>query len=278
MKTNVFILAAISGFIATTAVAQTTAFDRESATADAVEDLEEQIAEDRERDLGRFGNEGREIGTYGSLALRATLSNNDGVTDGDAGLGLRYGFFDGVNGADVTSSYSYASTDGEATRDTMLVGMDYRRELASSYFAYGKGNLIIDNMADEAGDFERDVFLGAGIGYRIVNTSDLQWSVQAGPGFRAAKVVDAPNVEEIAASVSSNLFYSLSGGNYVTNDTDVITSDAATTLKNELALNAAMSDTLSLRTSLTTTYNDATDSSLSDGINVLGVSVVYNFN
>ena len=121
------------------------------------------------------------------------------------------------------------------------------------------------------------IFLGAGIGYRIFNTSMTQWSVQAGPGYRTAKVVDQEDVSEAAASVSSNVFRSLSENSYVTNDTDVIYSETATTLVNELALNTAMTDVLSLRTSLTTSFNDSTDDTLSDGVNTFGVSVIYNF-
>lgn len=277
MKTNVFIIAAISGFVATSGMAQVSAFTNESAAVDSVDDLEEQIEEDRERDLERFGNEGREIGTYGSLAFRGTITSNDGVNDSDAGLGLRYGIFDGVNGVDITASYAYGEVDGETTKDTLLMGLDYRRDLNDTLFAYGKANLAIDNMADEIGDFERDVFVGAGVGYRIFNTAQTQWSVQAGPGFRNAKVIGQDDVEEAAASVSSNVFYSLSEGSYVTNDTDVIYSETATTLTNELALNTMLTDVLSLRTSLATSFNDSTDDNLSDGVNTLGVSVLYNF-
>lgn len=277
MKTNVFIIAAISSFVATSGIAQVSAFTNETAAVDAVDDLEEQIEEDRERDLERFGNDGRKIGTYGSLAFRGTITNNDGVSDADAGLGLRYGIFDGVNGVDITASYAYGEVDGETTKDTLLMGLDYRRDLNDTLFAYGKANLAIDNMADEIGDFERDVFVGAGVGYRIFNTAQTQWSVQAGPGFRNAKVIGQDDVEEAAASVSSNVFYSLSEGSYVTNDTDVIYSETATTLTNELALNTMLTDVLSLRTSLATNFNDSTDDNLSDGVNTLGVSVLYNF-
>ena len=277
MKTNVFIIAAISGFVATAGVAQTTAFNNDGAAADAVEDLEEQIEEDRDRDIGRFGNEGREIGAYGSLALRGTSTNNDGVTDSDFGLGMRYGTFDGINGVDITANLAYGETDGVETKNTLLAGADYRRDLTGTVFAYGKADVAFDKLADVPGDFKQDVFLGAGIGYRIFNTSMTQWSVQAGPGYRTAKVVDQEDVSEAAASVSSNVFRSLSDNSYVTNDTDVIYSETATTLVNELALNTAMTDVLSLRTSLTTSFNDSTDDTLSDGVNTFGVSVIYNF-
>jgi putative salt-induced outer membrane protein len=63
------------------------------------------------------------------------------------------------------------------------------------------------------------------------------------------------DISDVAFSVSSNVFKSLSDATYVTNDTDVIYSETATTVTNELALNVAMTETLSLRTSLTTFLN-----------------------
>lgn len=278
MTNNVFIIAVISGFIATTGAAQTTTFTNQDASADAVDDIEEDIADDRERDLGRFGNEGRELGDYGSVAVRAIAVQDDSGTSVDVGLGLRFGTYDGINGYDVTASYAYGETDGVKTEDTLLAGIDYRRDLNDTLFAFGKLEAGFDNMADTAGDFSQDIFVGAGLGYRIYNTADLQWSVQAGPGYRTSKRVAMADVSEAAASVSSNVFKSLSDATYVTNDTDVIYSETATTLVNELALNVAMTETLSLRTGLTTSFNSETDADLSEGVNTLGVSVIYNFN
>ncbi|WP_342077644.1 DUF481 domain-containing protein [Yoonia sp. SS1-5] len=279
---NVFIIAAISGFMATGAAAQTTTFNNQDASADAVEALEEAIEDDRDRDLGRFGNEGREIGSYGSLAVRGTnvQSGDDSTTD--IGLGLRYGAFDGVNGFDITASLSYGETDSETTKDTLLAGIDYRRDLTASTFAFGKLEAFFDNLAEAPADptetapVEQDVFVGAGLGYRIFNDNMMQWSVQAGPGYRSAKLAGGDEIEEAAASVSSNFFRSLSESSYVTNDTDVIYSETLTTVNNELALNVAMTQTLSLRTSYTSVFD--VDQGPQEGTNTLGVSVIYNFN
>ena len=63
---------------------------------------------------------------------------------------------------------------------------------------------------------------------------------------------------------------------YVTNDTDVIYSETLTTVNNNLALNVALTDTLSLRTGLSSVFD--ADKKVSEGVNTLGVSVIYNFN
>lgn len=278
MNTNIFIAALLAGMTATTAFAQTTAFDGTGAAADAFDDLQEDLEDDQDRDLTPFGTEGREVGQYGSIAMRYTATSNDGDTSNDLGVGLRYGTFDGVNSIDFNASYAFGEENGTITENTLLAGIDYRRNLNDTIFAYGQIDTAIDRLSEDVGDYTQDTFVGAGIGYRIFNTNTAQWSVQAGPGYRVADVVGGESINEAAVSVSSNVFYSLSETVYVTNDTDIIYSDASTTLSNDLAVNVALTDTLALRTSYATQFNDATDASFSDGANTLGVSVVYNFN
>lgn len=269
---------ALAAVTAGAATAQTATFDNQDQSSTAVDKINEQITSDADRNLGAFGTEGREIGTYGSVSVRGTSTSNDGSTENDLGLGLRYGSFDGVNAYDVTASFAYGTLDGVETKNQTLLGLNYARNFGSAFFAYGKANASFDKLSTTAGEFTQDLFVGAGIGYRIFNDRDTQWSVQAGPGYRVATAVGGEEVNQAAASVSSNLYKSLSEGIYLSNDTDVIYSEYATTVKNELALNVSVSDNLTMRTSYTTNFNDQTDNSFKDAENTLGVSLVYGFN
>ena len=282
---NIFVVAAAAATIAGAAVAQTTTFSNEDAAADQFDDLQEQIADDAERDVGRFGNEGRVVGSYGSVALRATAYNDDngsaegtGDDNANVGLGLRYGTFDGVNGIDVTAAYNYSEDNGDESQNQLLLGADYRRDFGPKYFGYAKLDASQDRAAENLDDNYIDVFVGAGLGYRIMNDATSQWSIQAGPGYRYTETVAGDDNSEVAASISSNYYRSLSATSYVTNDTDVIYSETSTLLTNDLALNVAMTNSLSLRTSLSTSFDDAVDDSFGDASNTLGVAVVYNFN
>ena len=278
MNTNILLAALVAGFAATSVAAQTTAFDNRGAAEDAFDDLQEQMEDDAERIVDGFGTEGRAVGDYGSIALRYTSTSNDGDTSNDLGLGLRYGWFDGVNGIDTNASYAYGEDNGTVTENRLLAGADYRRNLSDRLFGYGQVDLSVDKLTTTAGEYTQDIFAGVGLGYRIYNSADTQWSIQAGPGYRFAEVVGGAEVKEVAASVSSNLYVSLTDSVYLTNDTDVIYSEYATTISNDLAVNVALSDTLALRTSYATRFNDLTDNNFSDGENTLGVAVVYNFN
>lgn len=283
MKTNVFIIAAISGFVAVAANAQTSAFTNDGAAADAVDDIEESITDAADRDLGKFGNEGREIGSYGSVSVRGTASKISGAEATNVAIGLRYGTFDGVNGIDVTAAYAYSAGKDSAGVETaptnkLQAGIDYRRDFNDTLFGYAKGEVDLNKEADASDEYSQDIFVGAGLGYRIFNSADTQWSVQAGPGYRMATNGLGVETSEAAASVSSNVFKSLSDTTYITNDTDVIYSETSTKVTNELALNVSLTDSLALRTSYATSYDTENDTTFSDADNTIGVSVVYNFN
>ena len=154
MNTNIFMAAALAALTSSAAFAQTTTFTNAGAAADAVDDLQEQLEDDQDRDLTSFGTEGREIGDYGSVALRYTATSNDGDTSNDLGLGLRYGWFDGVNGVDTNASYAYGEENGDVTENTLLAGVDYRRNLNDTFFAYAQTDLAIDRLADTVGEYE----------------------------------------------------------------------------------------------------------------------------
>ena len=273
LSTNIFVAAAVAALIAGTAGAQTTAFDMQDSASDAVDDLDDDIEDDFDRELDRFGNEGRELGFSGSVSARATAT--DGNTNNtDIGLGARVGFFDGVNGNDVTLSYTHGNTEGVTTQNRVLFGYDYTREFASNFYAFGKAVYAYD----EFGTYEEDAFVGAGIGYRIFNTNEQQWSVQAGPGYRAARAANGDEVNEVAASVSSDYSYRFSDTLLLTNDTDILTSETDTYVTNELGVNVSMTDALALRTSILTEYRTDPQPGFVNTDNTLGVSVVYSFN
>ena len=96
----------ITAFAGASAQTQSTAFENQDAASDAVENLEEQISDDRDRDLEQFGNNGRRLGAYGSLSARATATSDDDDDVADLGVGLRFGTYDGLNGYDLSLSLS----------------------------------------------------------------------------------------------------------------------------------------------------------------------------
>lgn len=264
-----------------------TGFGSDNAVADALEDVREDVQDDFDRDIGPFGNEGRELGFQGSLSLRGTATSGNSDSR-DLGLGAGFDYFDGLNGSSLGFVYTYSDDDDSEPEENFYLSTDYTRELGRDFFGYARGVAIYDNANDDDdegdSDYRSDIFVGVGAGFRIANSEQLQWSVQAGPGYRWYEPFGTDDrVEEVAASLSSNVLYQFSPGVAVTNDTDVIASDANTSVLNDLALNVGLSESLSLRTSLLTEYQSDPGFDLDTGDerestdNTLGVAVVYNF-
>ncbi len=274
-KISVFVAAAVASTIAGAALAQTSTFSTASAS-DGVTAVTDAIADDQ-RDV-TFGNEGRVVGTYGSVALRYTSSNSTTADDVvSLGIGMNYGYFDGTNGSEINLAYTYGSTNNVEDKNTLLAGYDFYHNFNPSFFGYANVNLNYDNLAIATAN-KQDAFVGFGVGYRILNTDTTQLSVKAGPGYRYIELGDGTKYNEAAYSAEANYSQKISDTVYITNDLTLIGSNADVTATNELALNVALNNALSLRTSYVSDFSGADFNTLKNGENTLGVSVVYNFN
>jgi len=239
------------------------------------EDLVEAIEEDAERDIDRFGIEGRPQGFSGSFALRgiASSGNTDSV---DIGAGANLSYVTGLNGFELDLNYVYGEDDGVENEESLYYGFQYTREINQRLYGFGK----VQGSVDQFSSFESDVFVSLGVGYRVINTPTTQWSLQGGPGYRFADLsnVASADISEAAIGVSSDFARRLSDTMFLTNDTDVIASDADTAILNDLALSVAMTDTLSLRTSVLTEYHSNPEPGFDNTDNTFGVALVYSFN
>lgn len=260
--------------LATAASAQN-AFTGTNIAEERNEDLLEAIEDDAERDLDRFGNEGRPQGFTGSFALRGIA--NSGNTDSlDVGIGSDLNYVWGPNGIELQLSYAYGEDDGTKNEESLFYGLEYTRDLNPRLFGFGK----IQGSVDEFSSFESDTFVSFGAGYRIFNETDRQWSVQAGPGYRFAELSDvaSADISEAAFGASSDFAYKLTDTVFLTNDTDIITSSADTVVYNDLAVSVAMTDALALRTSVLTEYHSDPEPGFTSTDNTFGISLVYSFN
>ena len=315
---NIFAVAVVSSIVAAAAAQAQTAFTgtgvglAESAVEERNEDLSEDIEEDFERDIDRFGNEGRELGFDGSLALRALgATGNDESTS--VGIGANFGYYDGVNGYELALSYVYSESENRfgntlTDEDNLFYDFQYTREFTPVLYGFAmlqgsytgdedEGETYYDIDGDPIeleDDIERrnDVFLGFGVGYRVYNTENMQWSVQAGPGYRFADFNDIDNavtggdifegegddISEAALAISSNYYQRINEMVFLTNDTDIITSSEDTVLYNDLGVNVAMANDLALRASVVTEYHTDPVGDEEDTDNIFGLSLVYNFN
>jgi putative salt-induced outer membrane protein len=284
MKNHVSVIALglLVGFSASIANAQDVVFNDDS-VATAVTDLQDQITEDTTADQPTFGNNGRTVGTYGSVALRGSISNSnigDDVTT--LGIGANYGFYDGKNGSELNLSYAYATTNGVEEKNNLAASYDYTRDLNDRLFGYANMNLKFDNLASTAVDptmaYQRDAFVGFGLGYRLVDNGNTTVAVKAGPGYRFLEDGNGLKTSGAAYSVEADLFQRFSETVFLSNALTLVGSETDTSVTNELALNVALSNALALRTSYIIDFNGADIGSMTKTDDTFGVSVVYNFN
>ena len=113
-----------------------------------------------------------------------------------------------------------------------------------------------------------------GPGYRVINTPDLSWRVQAGIGVSYLKDGAGASDTETGYIASSRLFWRLNESLFATNDTDVLKSDSALRVNNDLGFNVKMTDMFATCVSYLTEYNDSRAVKTE---NKLGVSLVYSF-
>ena len=238
------------------------------------EDLIEAIEDDAERDTTRFGNTGRAQGFTGSFALRGTAS--DGNTDSlDLGIGTDLNYVEGPNGFELELSYIYGEDDGTKTEESLFYALEYTRDINAQLYGFARAQ----GTVDEFSSFENDTFASFGLGYLLIDTADTQWAVQAGPGYRFAELnATTQDIDEAAFGLSSEFSRKLTDTVYLTNDTDIVYSDADTVAYNDLAVSVAMTNALALRTSVLTEYHTDPVAGFEDTDNTFGVSLVYSFN
>ncbi|WP_103171105.1 YdiY family protein [Paracoccus sp. SY] len=280
---------------------------------DRIIDVEDAVQDDfdRDNDDARFGNPDRREGLFGSLALTyagstgndesqdfslaGRVSNNAGPWQQSVGMLLEFG----------------EDEEGDKDKEEVSVIYDGAYYFNDRFYAFVLGRFSIDGLAngdqlgidddadvaEDLGDFARDGFIGVGPGYRVINTEQTAWRVQAGIGYRYTQTgaqksgfdlvdPDGDGVfvrEEVTDSsdsgvgyiVSSRLYHRFNDMVFITNDTDYLSSeDSDDVITNQFGVNFQMSDQLATRVSYTTEYQEnrpiRTD-------NTLGVSVVYGF-
>ena len=259
---------------------------------DRIDDVQEDVQDefDDSEDEERFGRATFQPGFSGSMSVgySGTTGNSENQDLSVAGR-VRYG------GAVVNQTLGFGLEFGEATdqatgdsfttEEELFVVYEANRYFSERFYAFGLGSY----RNDDFDTLQQDAFIGGGLGYRIVNTPEFAWRVQAGPGVRWTETNDSAvlgitpeegGVEEtdLAGIAASRVFYALGESISVSNDTDILYSDEAGTLiRNDLGVNFAVSERLSTRFSYRTDYNSDALDGLESTDNRLGVALVFGF-
>lgn len=242
---------------------------------DRIDDIEEDVQDDLDRaqDTARFGNPEFRPGLSGSASLgySGKTGNNESQ---DLTIGARMRYATGPWVHNVGIALDFAEDDDSKTKEDTFAVYDANYFFNDQLYGFVLGRVQTDGLAETADDIKTDAFLGFGPGYRVVNTDDIAWRVQAGIGVSYLKDGVDQSETETGYIASSRFFYKINENVFATMDTDILYSDTALRVNNDLGVNVKMSDNFATRVSYLTEYNEArairTD-------NKLGVSLVMGF-
>ncbi|WP_151718071.1 DUF481 domain-containing protein [Gemmobacter serpentinus] len=242
---------------------------------DRIDDVEEAVNDDlaRAEDAARFGNPEFRQGLTGSASLGYSgKTGNNESQELTVGARMRYASGPWVHNIGV--ALDFAEDDNSKTKEDTFAVYDANYYFNDNLYAFALGRVETDGLANVATDTKTDAFLGFGPGYRVINTPEMSWRVQAGIGVSYLKDGLDQSTTETGYIASSRFFYKFNENIFATNDTDVLYSDTALRVNNDLGVNFKMSDRMATRVSYLTEYNEArairTD-------NKLGVSLVMGF-
>lgn len=266
-------ISAITLSAAAPAAAQGTLIGTE-AVNERIADIESDVREDlaRGEDSDRYSPLGVAQGWNGSLALQTSASSGNTDT-GDLSLAGRLTY--GLNEWNHTLAFAaeYGESNGVKNQEKAFMTYEGSRYFTPEFYAFGIGRYEYDGFATN----EHDVFLGAGPGYRAVNTETFTWRVQGGPGVRYLRTADGSDTTEVAGILSSRAFYKLTDTVSLTNDTDLLGSDTSTLVRNDFGVNFKVTNTLSTRASLRTDYNSDPLPGYKNTDNTIGLALVLGF-
>lgn len=242
---------------------------------DRIDDINEIVAEDMERaeDAARFGTPEARSGLSGSASIGYSGKTGNNESQEFSG-GVRLSYAQGNFVQTLGAAVDFAEDAVGKTKEDILAVYDANYYFDQSLYGFVLARLESDGLASTAGDVRRDGFIGFGPGYRIVNSQDMTWRVQAGIGVSYLEDGLRNSETETGYLAASRFYYRINDNVFVTNDTDVLSSDSALRANNDLGVNFKVTDAVSTRVSYLTEYNDnraiRTD-------NKLGVSLVFGF-
>lgn len=269
------VIAALLMTAAAPMVSAQTTLTGTQALDDRLDDIDTAVRDDlnRAQDASRFANPEFRPGLSGSASLGYSAKSGNQDTQ-EFTLGARLRYAQGNFAQSIGMALDFAEANGTKSKEDVFGVYDAQYFFDQNIYGFVLGRVASDGLAVTADQVKTDAFIGVGPGYRVINTPDIAWRVQAGVGLSYLEDGTGVSNRETGYIASSRFFWKINDNLFATNDTDVLKSDSALRVNNDLGLNVRMTDSFSTRVSYLTDYNDSrairTD-------NKLGVSLVYSF-
>lgn len=211
-------------------------------------------------------------GWYGEGSLSA--SNTDGNTETtDLGVRADLNKKEGDWAYGVDASVDYGETDDVETRNRWALGANVDRFINERLFAFG----IATYEEDEFSGFDSRGFVGAGLGYVVIDREATSWTVRGGPGVTFEEVEDGDSETGFGALARSEFKHAFNDNVSLFNDTEITYGDVSTLVVNSIGLTASISSALAARVGYEVRYQTDPPAGFDDTDTITTVSLVYGF-
>ena len=172
-------------------------------------------------------------------AVRSTgNSSNTGLT---AGLKLERKGIDWRH--KLTALADFQRTNGVTTREQFLFSYEPNIDVSDQMFLYGLGQYERDRFQG----FSSRISASGGVGYRLVETGNMELSVKAGPAYRKTTVIGGGSTSRIAGLVSLDFDWNVSDTIKLTQDASAFVQSGNSTYHSTTGLEAGLGGNLSAR-------------------------------
>ncbi|MET0544992.1 MAG: DUF481 domain-containing protein [Caulobacterales bacterium] len=194
----------------------------------------------------------------GSLSAGITTGNTD---TSDVGVGLKAAYQSGLWKNSGEFRFDYAQQDDEESKNRIYGAYQLDRILSERAFAFARSSF----ERDEFSGFDSRIFIGGGLGYKVIDNTSTNWELQGGPGLKIDDIEARPATltspavaggvkNSIGAQLNSAFQHSFNENVSFSNDTELLYADVSTQVSNEVALTAKVSKRLSGRFSFEVRY------------------------
>lgn len=167
-----------------------------------------------------------------------------------------------------------ASENGSSTANRTLGELKSQYDLDGRNYLYGTAR----GLRDAFSGYTYQASVSAGYGRRLWVSDKGHLAVEAGPGYRRAKVVDSGEVQDnLVGRVHGDFEYRFSKTAKFNQEITVIGGRDNTETESVTSVSASLTDTLAMKLSYTVQYNSQVPAATKKTDTFTSVNLVYNF-
>jgi|GEM_PF-198733 len=241
---------------------------------------------------GLLGN-GFTSGWSGEASLAGAKTTGNTETT-DVGLALRLKKETNQWRHNIYATGDFGENDSATIKERFTAGYKLDRDLTEKLYTWGN----IDYFRDDFGAFENGLFIGTGLGYKLIEPAPTGWDLEAGLGYRSQSPQrpdvpgdvtqaqfnqldlngDFDRTNELALRGASFFKHDFNENVSLFNNSEVIYSKSDTYAWNEIGVTANLMGNLAARASYRIDHHSDTLPGVKKTDTITRVGVVYSIN